>query len=175
MGNLSKGVSSDSSNVGAKWPERKSRAEAQSLKPSPPLSSGVCSCGMAKAPSATTGVSFNNSRRLMVLNLRLSVRECISRSPCKRQETEIICDLRISKKLQGNRVVVQFSERGYGESLAVKLHHYLDFKLHHDQKSGPMPSPACLLAAGGNRWDNSAASGGCAMTVQQIVEVVVIV
>src|SRR5208283_4507092 len=100
MGNLSKGVSSDSSNVGAKWPERKSRAEAQSLKPSPPLSSGVCSCGMAKAPSASTGVSFNNSRRLMALNLRLSVRDSIIVLRCGRQETEIIWDVRISKKLQ---------------------------------------------------------------------------
>src|SRR5713226_10761085 len=36
-------------------------------------------------------------------------------------------------------------------------------------------SPACLLAAGGNRWDNWAASGGGAMTVPQIVELVIIV
>jgi len=49
------------------------------------------------------------------------------------------------------------------------------FKLHHDQKSELMPSPASLLAAGGNRWDNWAASGGCEMTVQLLVEVVIIV
>ena len=42
------------------------------------------------------------SRRLMVLNLRLSVREYIIALRCRRQETEIICDLRISKKLQAN-------------------------------------------------------------------------
>ncbi len=77
-------VSSESANVGAKWPERKSLAEAQSLKPRPPLRSGFCNCGMAKAPSAITGVSFNNSRRLMVLNLRLSVREYITVLRCRR-------------------------------------------------------------------------------------------
>src|SRR5579863_513269 len=78
MGNLAKGVRSESANVGAKWPERNNRADAQSLKPRPALRSGFCSCGMAKAPSTTAGVSFNNSRRLMVLNLRLSVRGFIS-------------------------------------------------------------------------------------------------
>src|SRR5579864_2216365 len=73
MGNLAKGVRSESANVGAKWPERNNLADAQSLKPRPALRSGFCSRGMAKAPSTTTGVSFNNSRRLMDLNLRLSV------------------------------------------------------------------------------------------------------
>src|SRR5579863_580667 len=73
MGNLAKGVRSESANVGAKWPERNSLADAQSLKPRPALRSGFCSRGMTKAPSTTAGVSFNNSRRLMVLNLRLSV------------------------------------------------------------------------------------------------------
>src|SRR5579863_4257387 len=73
MGNLSKGVRSPSANVSAKWPERNSLADAQSLKARPPLRSGFWSCGMAKVPSASTGVSFNNSRRLMILNLRLSV------------------------------------------------------------------------------------------------------
>src|SRR5579863_9077223 len=74
MGNLAKGVRSESANVGAKWPERNNLADAQSLKPRPALRSGFCSRGMAKAPSTTAGVSFNNSRRLMVLNLRLSFR-----------------------------------------------------------------------------------------------------
>src|SRR5580704_7778408 len=73
MGNLAKGVRSESANVGAKWPERNNLADAQSLKPRPALRSGFCSRGMAKAPSTTAGVSFNNSRRLIVLNLRLSV------------------------------------------------------------------------------------------------------
>src|SRR5579864_5212846 len=74
MGNLAKGVRSESANVGAKWPDRNNLADAQSLKPRPALRSGFCICGMANAPSTTAGVSFNNSRRLMVLNLRLSVR-----------------------------------------------------------------------------------------------------
>src|ERR1700688_4676698 len=78
MGNLAKGVRSESANVGAEWPERNNRADDQSLKPRPALRSGFCSRGMAKTPSTTAGVSFNNSRRLMVLNLRLSVRAFIS-------------------------------------------------------------------------------------------------
>src|SRR5947209_15568763 len=86
MGNFSNGVKSESANVGAKWPERKSLADVQSLKARPPLRSGFCSCGMAKAPSITTGVSFNNSRLLMVLNLRLSVCEFIRCIPCGRHE-----------------------------------------------------------------------------------------
>ena len=53
-----------SANVGAKCPERNILADAQSLKTRPPLRSGFWSCGMAKAPSASAGVSFNNSRRL---------------------------------------------------------------------------------------------------------------
>src|SRR5260370_718635 len=81
MGNLLKGVSSESANVDAKWPERKSVAEAQSLKPSPAFRSGIRSFGIANAPSATTGASFNNSRRLMLLNLRLSIRELINGDP----------------------------------------------------------------------------------------------
>src|SRR2546428_8201689 len=72
-----KGVSSESSKVRAKWPERKSRAEAQSLKASPVLSSGICSFGMAKAPSASTGLSLSSSRRFMRLNCLLSVRKFI--------------------------------------------------------------------------------------------------
>src|SRR5882724_12232610 len=78
MGNFSKEVRSASANVGAKRPERNSLADIQSLKARPPLRSGFCSGGMAKAPSTTTGVSFNNSRRLIVLNLRLSVRGFIN-------------------------------------------------------------------------------------------------
>src|SRR5713226_4363900 len=78
MGNFSKGVRSMSANVGAKWPERNSLADIQSLTARPPLRSGFCSGGTAKAPSTTTGVSFNNSRRLIVLNLRLSVRGFIN-------------------------------------------------------------------------------------------------
>src|SRR5947209_19496268 len=81
MGNLLKGVSSESANVDARWPERKSLAEDQSLKPSPALRSGIRSSGTAKAPNATTGASLNNSRRLMLLNLRLSVRELINGAP----------------------------------------------------------------------------------------------
>src|SRR5437660_6448243 len=78
MGNLLKGVSSESANVDARWPERKSPAEAQSLKPSPALRSGIRSFGTANAPRATTGASFNNSRRLMLLNLRLSIRKLMN-------------------------------------------------------------------------------------------------
>src|SRR5215471_12783469 len=78
MGNLSKGVRSESRKIGAKWPERNSVAEAQSLKPSPALRSGFWSCGIAKAPRASTGVSFSNSRRLRALNLRGSVGEDIA-------------------------------------------------------------------------------------------------
>src|ERR1700693_1253896 len=78
MGNFSKGVRSESANVGAKWPERNSAADAQSLKRRPPLRSGFCSWGTAKAPSTTAGASFNNSRRLMLLTLRLAVRVFIS-------------------------------------------------------------------------------------------------
>src|SRR6266481_3327481 len=74
MGNLSKGVRSESAKVGARWLVRKSLAEAQSLMPRPALSSGSCKFGMANAPSARTGVSFNNSRRVTVANLRVSVR-----------------------------------------------------------------------------------------------------
>ena len=89
MGNLAKGVRSESANVGAKWPERNNRADVQSLKPRPALRSGFCSCGMAKAPSTTTGVSFNNSRRLMVLNLRLSVRGFIGAFLAGGERTQI--------------------------------------------------------------------------------------
>src|SRR5206468_5764274 len=68
----SKGATSASANVGARWPRRKRTPEAQSLNPRPALSNGVCSGGIANAPSATTGVSFSNSRRLIFLNfLRL--------------------------------------------------------------------------------------------------------
>src|ERR1700688_3935628 len=78
MGNFSKGVRSESANVGDKWPERNRAADAQSLKRKPPFRRGFCSCGTTKAPSTTAGASFNNSRLLMVLNLRLSVRGFIS-------------------------------------------------------------------------------------------------
>src|SRR6266568_5532810 len=83
MGNLLKGVSSESANVVARCPERKSLAEAQSLNPSPALRSGFCSCGMANAPNATTGASFSNSRRFMLLNLRLSTREAMEAAPAQ--------------------------------------------------------------------------------------------
>src|SRR5260370_22052486 len=89
MGNLLKGVSSESANVDAKWPERKSVAEAQSLKPSPAFRSGIRSFGIANAPSATTGASFNNSRRLMLLNLRLSIRELINGVPEESDMTQM--------------------------------------------------------------------------------------
>src|SRR6266849_8184070 len=89
MGNLLKGVSSESANVDARWPERKSLAEAQSLKPRPALRSGIRSFGTANAPSATTGASFNNSRRLLLLNLRLSVRELINVAPEESNTTKM--------------------------------------------------------------------------------------
>src|SRR5579862_3721212 len=100
MGNFSKGVRSVSANVGAKCPERNSVADAQSLKPRPALRSGLWSRGMAKAPSASTGVSFNNSRRLMVLNLRLSVRGFISAFLAG--DTTTTSDSRVGKRLQGD-------------------------------------------------------------------------
>src|SRR5207245_90095 len=53
------------------------REDAQSLKASPVLSSGFWSFGMAKAPSASTGLSFSSSRRFIRLNCRLSVRKFI--------------------------------------------------------------------------------------------------
>src|SRR6266404_3751391 len=81
MGNLSNGVRSESTNVGARCPVRKSPAETQSLKPSPALSSGSCNLGTANAPSANTGVSFSNSRRVTRWNLRSSVRELIAVYP----------------------------------------------------------------------------------------------
>src|SRR5580700_179822 len=89
MGKLAKGVRSESANVGAKWPERNNLADAQSLKPRPALRSGFCSRGMAKAPSTTAGVSFNNSRRLMVLNLRLSVRGFIGAFLAREKRTQM--------------------------------------------------------------------------------------
>src|SRR5215467_3090950 len=79
MGNLANGVRSESSNVGAKCPARKSLAEAQSLKPSPAFRSGFWKRGIAKAPKATRGVNFRSSRRLMDLNLRGSM--CLGRAP----------------------------------------------------------------------------------------------
>src|SRR5204862_6075767 len=83
IGNFSKGVTSDSENVGARWPLRKSLAEAQSLKPRAALSNGACSLGIANAPRATTGVSFSNSRRVTLLHLRASIRELIRTSRYK--------------------------------------------------------------------------------------------
>src|SRR5208337_829398 len=73
MGNLLNGATSESANVGARWPVRNIFADAQSLNPRPARNSDFWNGGMAKAPSARTGVSFSNSRRLMRLNLRLSV------------------------------------------------------------------------------------------------------
>jgi hypothetical protein len=73
IGNLLNCVSSESAQVDAKWPERNSFAEVQSLKPSPVLSSGSRSLGMVNAPNATTGASFSNSRRVTLLNLRLPI------------------------------------------------------------------------------------------------------
>src|SRR2546426_5006564 len=81
MGNLSNGVRSESANVGARCPVRKSPAETQSLKPSPALSSGSWNFGTANAPSTNTGVSFSNSRRVTRWNLRSSVRELIALYP----------------------------------------------------------------------------------------------
>src|SRR6266576_836707 len=54
----------------------------------------------ANAPSASTGVSFNNSRRLRVLNLRLSVRDFIS--VFLAGDTRTRWDSRVSKRLQGD-------------------------------------------------------------------------
>src|SRR5882762_3937110 len=73
MGNFSKGVSSESAKVEARCPGRKSLAEAQSLNPSPALSSGVRSLGMANAPRAATGASLSSSRRFIFLNLPSSI------------------------------------------------------------------------------------------------------
>src|ERR1700722_1741123 len=99
MGNFAKGVRSVSANVGAKCPERNILADAQSLKARPPLSSGFWSCGMAKTPSASAGVSFNNSRRLMFVNLRLSLRGFISTFLAG--DTTTRSDSRVGKRLQG--------------------------------------------------------------------------
>src|SRR5277367_5519993 len=81
MGNLSKGVSSESSKVGARCPPRNSLAYAQSLNLSPASSNGVRNLGMAKAPNATSGVNFSSSRRFMARNLRLSVCKLIRYTP----------------------------------------------------------------------------------------------
>src|SRR5208282_2831483 len=66
--NFAKGISSELSKVVAMWPERKSRAEVQSLNPSPCFSNLSCKLGMAKAPRASTGVSLSSSRRLTCRN-----------------------------------------------------------------------------------------------------------
>src|SRR5215831_1262033 len=89
MGNLSKGVTSESVNVDARCPDRNSLAEAQSLKPSPALSRGPCSLGIANAPSAITGVSLSNSPRVTDLNSRPSIRGFIGRSLAVRYRTQI--------------------------------------------------------------------------------------
>src|ERR1700690_1685059 len=89
MGNFSKGVNCESSKVVARCPRRKSVAEAQSLKPRPAFHSGVCSAGIANAPSATTGVRFRSSRRLMLLNFRLLIRESMNLSQGRAQECGI--------------------------------------------------------------------------------------
>src|ERR1700730_7540418 len=99
MGNLLKGVSSESINVGARWPERKSFAEAQSLNPSPVLRSGFCSFGMANAPSATTGANFSNSRRLMLLNFRLSIWAFMDFAPPEQNLTQRECDSQTPERL----------------------------------------------------------------------------
>src|SRR5882724_7802782 len=80
MGNVSSGTTSESGKVVARCPERKSRAEVQSLKPGPAFSSGSCNRGMANAPTANTGASLSNSRRVTFLNFRESIRVCISNS-----------------------------------------------------------------------------------------------
>ena len=64
-----------SANVGARWAVRNIFSDTQSLKPSPAFKSGFCSAGIANAPNARTGVSFNNSRRLMRLNCLSPIRE----------------------------------------------------------------------------------------------------
>src|SRR5258708_18253107 len=101
MKNFSKGVSSELANVGAKWPERKSLAEAQSLKPSPVFRRFCCTFGIAKAPRASTGVSFSNSRRLILLNFRLSVFELIDfphRSVTSRWDSPLDKKLRVNER-----------------------------------------------------------------------------
>src|SRR5882762_6717679 len=77
MGNLSGGVNSASVNVVARWPARKSFAEIQSLVARPALSRGVLRAGIAKAPNAATGASLSSSRRLILRNVRRSVRVII--------------------------------------------------------------------------------------------------
>src|SRR6516225_9686878 len=98
MGNLLKGVSSESEKVVARWPERNNSFEAQSLNPSPVLSSDSCSLGMANAPSAITGVSFSSSRRLVLLNSLLSMRGFMRFAPGTHSPLE--CDSPVSRRLQ---------------------------------------------------------------------------
>ena len=98
MGNLLKGVSSESEKVVAIWPERNKSPEAQSLNLSPVLSRGPCRPGMANAPSAITGVSFSSSRRLMLMNLFLSMRVVIRVAPGAQRPFE--CDSPAFGRLQ---------------------------------------------------------------------------
>src|SRR6516225_7663890 len=81
MGNFAKGATSESENVVAWWPGRNNLPETQSLKPKPAFSRGSWNLGRANAPSATSGVSFSNSRRFMLLNLRSSIREFVTLCP----------------------------------------------------------------------------------------------
>src|ERR1022692_2127180 len=73
MGNFAGGVRSALSKVGARCPVRNSPAEAQSLNPRPFFSKPSCSLGTANAPSASTGASFSNSRRLFCRNFFSSI------------------------------------------------------------------------------------------------------
>ena len=98
MGNFSNGATSESAKVVARCRERNSRADAQSLKPRPVLSSGSRRGGMANAPTANTGASFNNSRRVTFLNLRESIRASIRVAPA-------------SRRLSGGRLALRHYER----------------------------------------------------------------
>src|SRR5580704_11703937 len=102
MGNLSKGVNSESANVGAGCPGRNNLPEAQSLKARPFLRSGSRSDGIANAPSAITGATFNNSRRLIFLNFRSSIRKTPHRDGSCRSapSRQLLCDSQDKAKLQ---------------------------------------------------------------------------
>src|SRR2546426_2590538 len=139
MGNFSKGVRSESVNVGAKWPERNNLVDAQSLKRRPPLRSGFCSCGMAKAPSTATGVSFNNPRRLMVLNWQLSIREFIKCVPCWRQNSSD----EIREYEKSSKAILDITYQGMsGNRAHVKDREYLRNESENAQ-----------FEIGSNQWD----------------------
>src|SRR5271169_1094260 len=103
MGNFSKGVTSESSKVVARCPVRNMRAEAQSLNPSPFLSSQSCTVGTANAPSAITGVTLSNSRRLIWRNLFCSTFRSISLPPDGRCRGRAAMRFPVGYKVSGNQ------------------------------------------------------------------------